>query len=466
MANPTRSIAFTFCWLLASTCCLGQYYSSSGAPAYYLERWEEDYSYLKDPANRTDFFDPIKYIPLNDKGDIYLSFGGQARYRFDYFNNPAFGPGVNDEDGFHLQRYLAHVDAHVGEHLRAFVQVNSSFVDGRSGGGRYGDAQHFDLQQGFVDLKTSDDSDPYAYVRVGRQELIYGAQRYVSPDDWRNVRRSFDGVKFALSVPSDTVELFWVRPVIIERDQWDNDDPDTYFWGAYNTLALPQVLRNAGSKLDAYFFGLNQSRNSTFGADADTYTIGLRFFSRPKPFDLDVEGNYQFGDFESASISAWSFATEGGVTFEGIMLQPRLSVGLDIASGSPDPEGRFNQLFPPTYNYLGHAYLFGRPNLIDVHGGLDLHLTKDLALYTAQHVYWRQNTDDGLYNLSGALVRGDNGSDASYVGNEFDIVLNWQIDRHTSAYVGWAHFFAGDFIEQTGPSMDVDFVYAAVTFTF
>jgi hypothetical protein len=137
-----------------------------------------------------------------------------------------------------------------------------------------------------------------------------------------------------------------------------------------------------------------------------------------------------------------------------------------MASGSPEPQGRFNQLFPPTYMYLGHAYLFGRPNLIAAHGGLDLHLTKDLALYTAQYVYWRQNANDGLYNLSGALVRGDNGSDASFVGSEFDIVLNWQINRHTSAYVGWAHFFAGDFIQETGPSRDVDFVYAAVTFTF
>jgi len=33
-------------------------------PAYKLLRYEEDYSYLKDPSRRTDFWDPIKYIPL------------------------------------------------------------------------------------------------------------------------------------------------------------------------------------------------------------------------------------------------------------------------------------------------------------------------------------------------------------------------------------------------------------------
>src|SRR5438128_1601680 len=33
-------------------------------PAYKLLRYEEDYSYLKDPTRRTDFWDPIKYMPL------------------------------------------------------------------------------------------------------------------------------------------------------------------------------------------------------------------------------------------------------------------------------------------------------------------------------------------------------------------------------------------------------------------
>ena len=312
----------------------------------------------------------------------------------------------------------------------------------------------------------SDDDNPYAYLRLGRQELIYGAQRYISPDDWRNVRRSFDGAKASLSIPNDTIDLFWVRPVVIERDQFDNDDPGTSFAGAYNALALPEILRGAGTKVETYLLALNQTRHSSAGADADTYTVGARFVTRPKPFDLDIEGNYQFGEYESASISAWSLASEAGVTFESIMLEPRASVGLDAASGATDPDGRFNQLFPPTYNYLGHLYLFGRPNLIDAHVGLDFHITKDLALYTTEHVFWRQNTNDGLYNLSGGLVRGDNGSDASYVGNEFDIVANWQINRHTSAYIGWAHFFAGDFLADTGPSQDADFVYASVTFTF
>jgi hypothetical protein len=40
-------------------------------PAYKLLRYEEDYSYLKDPSRRTDFWDPIKYIPLGGRSSFW-----------------------------------------------------------------------------------------------------------------------------------------------------------------------------------------------------------------------------------------------------------------------------------------------------------------------------------------------------------------------------------------------------------
>ncbi|PYT36604.1 MAG: hypothetical protein DMG45_26720, partial [Acidobacteria bacterium] len=33
-------------------------------PGYKMLRFDEDYSYLTNQANRSDLFDPVKYIPL------------------------------------------------------------------------------------------------------------------------------------------------------------------------------------------------------------------------------------------------------------------------------------------------------------------------------------------------------------------------------------------------------------------
>jgi hypothetical protein len=347
-----------------------------------------------------------------------------------------------------------------------FAQVNSSFVDDRLGGGRNGDEDDFDLQQAFVDLHSSDDANPYHLLRLGRQELTYGAQRYVSPDDWRNVRRSFDGARASLSIPNNTLDVFVTRPVVIQDEGFNDSDDDTWFSGIYNVTALPGVIgEDARSKVELYLLALNEDEGSFTGRDADTYTVGSRFHTNPGYWDFDIEGNYQFGNTGGSDISAWSVATEAGYTFEPYPMSPRLSVGLDAASGGADPGDRFNQLFPPTYLYLGHIYLFGRSNLIDAHAGVDLHVTRSATLAIAHHTYWRQDTDDGLYNLAGGVVRPDAG-DASYVGNELDIALYLQINRHVSAYVGWARFFSGDFIEDTGAAKDTDFFYASATFTF
>jgi hypothetical protein len=47
-----------------------------------------------------------------------------------------------------------------------------------------------------------------------------------------------------------------------------------------------------------------------------------------------------------------------------------------------------------------------------------------------------------------------------------DVQLNWQFNRHISAYAGYCHFFHGEFISETGPHNDIDFAYTSVTFTF
>lgn len=52
-------------------------------------RQNEDWSALAgyDTFQTGNFFDPIKYIPLSDDGNFWVSFGGQARFRFEGWNN-------------------------------------------------------------------------------------------------------------------------------------------------------------------------------------------------------------------------------------------------------------------------------------------------------------------------------------------------------------------------------------------
>src|SRR5439155_12678807 len=94
-------------------------------PAYKLLRYEEDYSYLKDPSRRTDFWDAVKYIPASHREDWYMSFGGFLRERFEILHNGDAGAGPANAHGNNadfLERYLLHDDLHFGPHFRFFGQ--------------------------------------------------------------------------------------------------------------------------------------------------------------------------------------------------------------------------------------------------------------------------------------------------------------------------------------------------------
>ena len=62
-------------------------------PAIQVRRFDEDWSVLRgvDLSRTDDFWDHLKFIPLNHDGSIYLTLGGQVRARGEYFNEFQFG---------------------------------------------------------------------------------------------------------------------------------------------------------------------------------------------------------------------------------------------------------------------------------------------------------------------------------------------------------------------------------------
>lgn len=474
-----KELASAFAAVIAGLTCTVHGQSTRPAkpapavPAYTPVRWNENYSYLKDTTRRSDFFDPVKHIPLSGDGSAYLSLGGQFRYRYEYFDENNFGRGRQDDNGFHLIRFMGHADLQLGKHLRVFGQFISALEEDRDGGPRPLDANEFDLHQGFADLKFPVDDKSSVTVRGGRQNLLYGAQRLISPLDWANIRRTFDGGKLMVATPENQLDVFAVRPVTVVKDEYDENDDDTLFAGVYDTLSLPQVFgKAAGTRLELYYLYLDKDSNATVTTKSETHTVGFRFSSMPKPWDIDVEADYQFGDFGSGDISAWSVAVEGGYTFAEVTFSPRVFVGFDIASGDDDPTDTdretFNQLFPLGHAYFGYIDVVGRQNIIDVHPGAVLKLTKEINLRIDYHMFWRESDRDALYNAGGGVLIAGGVNGESYIGSELDLLLNIQIDRHTAVYLGYSHFFAGEFVEDSGAGVgeDIDFVYGALTFTF
>jgi hypothetical protein len=110
-------------FLLPGRSLLAQDMRSAEPPSYEKLRYEEDYTFLREPRQRTDVFDPLKYLPLTPDGALYLSLGGEIRARYEYTHHPAWGQDPQDDHGVFLQRYILHGDLHLTEYVRVFAQL-------------------------------------------------------------------------------------------------------------------------------------------------------------------------------------------------------------------------------------------------------------------------------------------------------------------------------------------------------
>ena len=443
-------------------------------PKYQFQRQNEDWSGLagQDLTQTGDLFDPLKYVPLSDDGSIWVSFGGHARLRVENWNDFGFAAAPKTDDTFLLTRLALHADVHVGDNVRLFAEGTSALSTDRDlpGGQRTLDVDTGALQQAFVDVTLPLDNGASLTLRPGRQNFLFGKQRLVSPLPWANTLRRWDGVSAILDAGGWHIHGFWSQFVPVTKYDFNDADGQTEFWGVYATGVVPTT--EVG--LDLYLLGLDgqdvMTYNGTTGTE-DRFTAGARVWGNiaDTAYDYDVEAAYQFGEVGSADISAWMFATQLGYDVPGCPASSRLHVGLDYASGDNSAGGdveTFNHLFPLGHAYLGYIDTVGRQNIIDASAGITATPLADTTVGVTGHFFWRADDSDALYNAGGGVARAAAPGTDSEVGAEVDLTVKHAFDRHLQGLLGYSHFFAGDFIKQTGTSKDIDFVYAQLQYTF
>jgi len=436
-------------------------------PAYHFLRQDEDWSPLMDvpAAQRDDFFDPLKYVPLGAEGRVWASFGGSLRGRLESWFDFGFGTPSPDDDVFALGRLRLHGDVHFGRSVRAFVELKSALSTDRDlpGGKRNTDVDDIALQQAFVDLRLPVAEDSSLTLRLGRRDIEYGRQRLVSPLPWANTLRTWDGASLHFENDVGFVDGFWTLFAPVRKHRFNKPDEDQQFFGIYASgkPGLPRLV------VDLYALGLARNgsfnRNGSIGND-DRYTLGSRIATPlgTRVFSLEFEGAYQLGRVGGANVSAFMLALELAAEVADAWAAPRLALGLDYASGDHSPGGDV-QTFDPLYP-LGHAYfgimdVVGRQNLIDVNPSLTVHLLSGTTLQLSGHIFHRAQRQDALYNPGGMVVRPGAPGTSRDVGQEIDVVLSQRFGRHVTADLGYGHFFPSTFIEQTGSDQAIDFVY-------
>ena len=426
------------------------------AKAYKGVYYANDFSYL------TPDYDGPRYLGDNWKNlDVgrggKLSIGGE--YRFRYHSERGQGAqagalGFQDTDNdFGLGRLRLFADYKATDRLRFYIEGLYAFVPFSNDEytPRGVDENFGDIQNLFADVKVSDNTT----VRIGRQELLYSAQRLISPLDWINVRQKFQGVRTISNFDRWKVDTFWTQPVPVIADEFDRGTEQTDFFGGYLSF---KGFENAD--LDLYYIGLDTEDELSID------TFGTRFWGSRGDWLYDFQGNIQTGENQltGQDIEAYAVTAGLGRSFKNRRWKPTLWFYYDFASGDESSTGetfeQFNQLFPLAHKYLGFIDSAQRENIAAPNVQLTLQPTDKLKLIAW---YYNFNADEVDSPIPGVAFQSAQDLTNTDFGNEIDLIASWNINPRNNVLFGYSHFFRGDRIIGTN---DADFFYVQLTRRF
>ena len=384
--------------------------------------------------------------------------GGEYWTRYHHEHNSRLTQTQNEYDLMHVRLYG---DLWYSDWLRVYGEYIWADSYGEDLNPLPIDVDRGDLQNLFVDLKLFDFADKPVFVRVGRQELLYGSQRLITPLPWANKRHTFQGVKVFRRGEKWDFDAFWTQYVPPKANQIDTPDHNQDFAAAW-----PTYRPKKGETCDFYYIGYNNKNSAVqqgiVRQPFQTHTFGSRWAGDNNGWLWDFEGALQFGNQSGSDLFAGMYTAGGGRGWKDAPLSPTVWMYYDYASGDNNPNSgtvhTFNQQFPFGHYYLGWMDLVGRQNIHDLNAHFYLYPAPWLTTWVQYHHFWLDSSRDALYNAGGVAYRRDpTGQAGTNVGDEIDLVLNFHLTRYSDVLVSYNKLYGGGFLEKTaGPNKAIN----------
>jgi hypothetical protein len=419
-------------------------------------------------------------------------------------NTRDFDSSINDDndDSWLLNRFRLGLAIQPVSWLKVYGQtqdIREGFSDRANIPGIRGAEgdDEFDLRQAYIalgDLKNGN-----LQLTLGRQAITYGDGRLVADSKWNNLGRTFDAVRLRYENKYNFwVEAFYMRPVQIERHEFNTSDSADNFGGVY--FSTDYGLKRT---IDFYVYYRDKEDNqpdldptnkidpqgTSNGPAARFAAIGVRTKNSSdalKGWDYSGEFVYEVGEVfqtdtnsKSFDLNAFAVAVSGGYTWKDLAWKPRVGLEYDFASGDHNPNDgdseSFQNLYPSNHDKYGLMDEFGWRNMHDFRVQLNVKPIKKLDLEFHYHALWLADTHDFWFRSNGISTlrtKTPDGRDvrkigaSNFAGHELDLIASYELNKFVKFQTGYAHFFAGSYLSDTGPSSDADFGFLMTTFNF
>lgn len=447
-------------------------------------RWSEDWSTFGDASPLLfgedlpyDYFwAPIKSIPLSKNKDSYISFGGEARLAYEFYDEKDMGvSNIGYQDALQL-RLALHGDLHLSERCRMFGQLGYGTVDNREGGEKGGDKSDLNAWELFMGYRFPLDHDERVVVRLGRQ-LIEAANMVINVAEGNNIRQHYDGLRVAwLDDDFIKFDAFAAEYVDFADDSFEMSGTGEYFWGFLNGFRFGENNLN----LNYSYLGWDlKDRHFEQGGggrhDEQRHTL-LLWLNQPQglgqPWGLDYYLAYQFGRYEDqpgkSVISAYAAFGEAKYAFSPESSTPFAGFKTAYFSGDDDPnDDELNTFYDHVFAtpFFGYGRDIQPHNLIYLQPNIGYNFGGGSLLSLGYGFHWRADTEDAFYGSPNGITVPAGASDSSWLGQQVQISVRYLINPNLLLTSYLARFFAGDTIKDGGGD-DRDYFHLGIHYLF
>jgi hypothetical protein len=135
-----------------------------------------------------------------------------------------------------------------------------------------------------------------------------------------------------------------------------------------------------------------------------------------------------------------------------IRLRHEYQAGFDVHKYAPGTRDQFLlERIMIDINFYGDLNLFFWPNLRDYEWDLHLQPARTVKLFLEHHYFMLDQARDAWYTTGlSALRRDAGGLSGKSLGHEINLRFLWQLANGPEIFIGWRHFFPGDYVRATG----------------
>ncbi|MEM6794920.1 MAG: alginate export family protein, partial [Acidobacteriota bacterium] len=285
-----------------------------------------------------------KAIELSERS--WLTLGGEWRLAFELNGDEGWGE-VPGTDAMVLERVMAHAAwtyrprGGALDRVRIFAQLKHGETAGRGAEDRVPDVDLLDWNAAFLELRSRPLVGGRWTLRLGRQELYYGAGRLIATRAGStNTRISFDAALLRYESDSLDLDVFYAFPNETDPGAFDNGRlQGRRLRGLYGTSKAQR------SGLDFFFFLDERPQRYFQGSGHEKrYSVGGRWFLERERagFSQDLLAAWQWGDFledtgRAGEIAAWTVSSHTELRLRDDGWRETLSLFTGYASGDEDP---------------------------------------------------------------------------------------------------------------------------------